>query len=129
MKTEQVNIDALADAIRIVFNETDLTKLEAVYKTVNAAEIKGHADGYALGCERADATAYDLGHAEGSKEEYVDGFADGQTWASDDSFEDGFDAGYEQARRDLGECPTIDADFDDQSVYDWRDLQLYATGC
>lgn len=125
MKTEQVNIDALAAAIRIVFNETDLTKLEAVYKTVDAAERKGHVAGFEVGVKQANEDEWETG--------YLAGIADGEcntaTVDAECTFNDGFAAGYEQARRDLGECPTIDADFDDQSVYDWRDFQRDGNGC
>lgn len=74
--------------------------------------IDGQADAEVL----HDEPTYHEGFEDGDPVGFDEGFEAGSTYTEGrigvDAFEAGFDAGYEKARQDLGECPIVDQDWD-----------------
>ncbi|MHB8392319.1 MAG: hypothetical protein ACYDBH_22525, partial [Acidobacteriaceae bacterium] len=92
MKEMTVNADAFDLAAQAVLDVPTISLLRRVFDAVDIAERRGHSAGFEAGVNSQVGTVED---------------------ARDIGYEQGYDVGYEQARRDLGECPMVDPEFDE----------------
>lgn len=113
MNSIMVNGDATRDALVAVVGEPTAMLVERVYDAIDDAEKRGQAAGFNQG----DVVGFMRGEDDGYAEGYSDGINVSHTIAFDDGYDAGYDAGYEQARRDLGECPMVDEEFDEHDFW------------
>jgi hypothetical protein len=94
-----------------VLDQNTARIIQKVYDALDLTKRQAHTEGFDLAVA-AYANDYENGRVAG----YQQGFD-----AKVDVYKRGVAAGYEQARRDLGECPMVDQEFDDwraESTYD-----------
>ncbi len=123
MNMIEINASALLAACNALLGEEKTKIMNDVYTLVDAAEKRGYAEGVKhemLQADAADDTARfdaDEAYLEGKSYGFDEGFDAGYSAGFDIGYDEahmdnGYSDGYAQARKDLGECPMVDQDFD-----------------
>lgn len=111
MNIVELNMDALVVASRALLGNERTNMLSELYVLLDNAEHRGDQEGFKRGFNDGYQAGNDARVEEVYDNGYDDGFDDGVLDAENYG-EAMYDAGYEQARTDLGEHPMITLDFD-----------------
>ena len=128
MNTAELNFNALLAASTALLGAEKTQMLSELYVLLDNAEKIGEASGM----ENCNKASYDLGYEQGyttgsrgaadhGDARYHEGFNDGIKHAHEDNevsdayiddYQVGWDCGYNYALNELGECPTVDQEWD-----------------